>query len=292
VPAELPGPAAVRGMPTIPPEAVSSEAKQLLSAERNRNFTRPATTSEALDESMIGEGIPQAKVPVEFSGKYRVDNGPTMSMPPESGAKYTVRDLEQGALIRQAQGRTPGDSLPAPRNGDSLFAADQQAARSGRNAPTIPAEYSKPDVHSRPTIVDPMNDLQHLLERDTITPDMIDEVLGRGIERQSSAAVPSMRQRLTTMQAPDSQAITASPGHTPLVSEIPRAGKLPATEGMEDMAEAADVLHGNRMLKRQDTPDQIAQYQRAEKRAGGGAPAKRANDSDSTKKTQKPGKRK
>jgi hypothetical protein len=116
-----------------------------------KNFMLPPATHEALDESLIANGLPDNRIPVEFSGKYPVNDGPTMSMQPETPAQYAVRGLEQRALARQAQGLPPGPrsvSAPPPRSS---------------RMPTVPAEYVEAGATSRPTRAAPQSSVRQSL---------------------------------------------------------------------------------------------------------------------------------
>jgi hypothetical protein len=64
------------GTPTIPPQAISSEAQALPGLEKSRAGMLPPPTDEALDQSLIMGGPKDADVPLEFSGKYKTDWGP------------------------------------------------------------------------------------------------------------------------------------------------------------------------------------------------------------------------
>jgi hypothetical protein len=64
------------GTPTIPPGAISSEAQALPGLEKSRAGMLPPSTEEALDQSLISGAPKDADVPLEFSGKYKTDWGP------------------------------------------------------------------------------------------------------------------------------------------------------------------------------------------------------------------------
>lgn len=115
----------------------------------------PPESDEALDASYIS-GIPEAKLPLEATGKYRVDLGPTHMQPPDSPAQWKVRTIEQQALARQARDLPPGVSDSGMRErGQSLFDALQSEPNASRTMlPTMPAEYSEPAVTQMPTLPD------------------------------------------------------------------------------------------------------------------------------------------
>lgn len=112
----------------------------------------PAETDAALDAAMISHGPRATPVPLEYSGRYRLNNGPTTDMPAETNAQFVVRSAEQRALAREARGHeTPKTAAPTER-GQSLFDALQREPTAGRDSlPTIPLEYSRPSKTSRPT---------------------------------------------------------------------------------------------------------------------------------------------
>jgi hypothetical protein len=139
------------GTPTIPPQAISSEAQALPGLEKSRSGMLPPSTEEALDQSLIG-GLPEQPAPIEYSGKYETDFGPTASSAPESPAAYVVRGAEQDALRKQARGLPPGPPQPkADRPGEDIFAADQASARSKSHAPTEIEGYAPKHRSQRPS---------------------------------------------------------------------------------------------------------------------------------------------
>ena len=109
---------------TVETTRVARKAPGEVQITKRAEAMLPPESGEALDESMIDTGVPSPKVPVEYSGKYKVDNGPMDYEPHETRAQYAVRGLEQKALQRQAQGKKPGpDTAPPPRSDYDTAAA-------------------------------------------------------------------------------------------------------------------------------------------------------------------------
>lgn len=266
----MPGPAAVRGMPTVPPAAAPEAAEQLLRSERDRRIMRPPSTDEALDESAIS-GLPHdAPLPVE--SKYRVNNGPIDLDKPENWSEYALRGLENDGHAAQARGGVPEIQ---PRGGQSMFNADQ-AKPSRSMLPTLPPDYVPTPRATKP--YSPADSIQN--ELNTVVP----------------SAGPPLRLDLGSIEPPPrvlSDAPTIMPG--PLESRVPPAQKPLVSESMipeaERTAKYADVVHGNEMLKRKSPADAEKLYVESRDRLKGVSP--RANEADYAEKpkTVRPGKK-
>ena len=134
---------------TRPPGALTYDQTAPIARERARNAMLPPSTDEALDRSLIS-GLPEQRIPTEMTGRMRPAVTNFERLPGETDKQMRTRillqDVEDRAALNEAQGNAPGHQWrPRPeRSGQSMFDADQLAGPD----PKTPSEYKRP---SRPT---------------------------------------------------------------------------------------------------------------------------------------------
>lgn len=131
----------IGGRPTTPPQALAPDQEGMQALERSRAGMLPPATDTALETAVDKTmGLRDAPTPLEYSGKYRVDLGPTDMAGQETPLMAKNRWNRQDAKAAAARGVSPGDKYDVKPRGQSLFDASQAEPSTRTNLPTQTAE--------------------------------------------------------------------------------------------------------------------------------------------------------
>lgn len=128
--------------PTIPPAAISQEAKDLAKREASDRVIRPPAAPEADAQSAALERLPENRLPAEFRGEYRPGTVPDDQLfPPDSPADAYrhIRALAQRRKDTINQELNMGRPASPYEPPETL-----QTDASNGATPTMPAGYVKP----------------------------------------------------------------------------------------------------------------------------------------------------